>query len=166
MPRTTHLLAALLLALACSEGQLADDPEIPVRVGTVAVDQRNAPVIILEEEHGTRSLPIWIGTAEATSIASQMNNHPPPRPNSHDLAERLIQRLDAKVLRVVVTELREGIFYAELTLRSQGRSITIDVRPSDGIAVALRTDSPILVRASVFEEAGEELAHDPEKQAI
>jgi len=156
MPRSSFLLATLVFLTACADPESAPELEIPVRVGTVVLDHRNAPVVILEEERGTRALPIWIGTAEATSIASQMNNRRPPRPNFHDLAQRVIDKLDAEVERVVVTELRGGTYYAELTLRSRGRSIEIDVRPSDGIAVALRTRAPILVRASVFEAAGEE----------
>jgi bifunctional DNase/RNase len=160
------MVLLLLLAGACADTQRSDDRDVLVRVGTVAVDDRNSPVVILEEQHGTRALPIWIGTAEATSIASQMNDLEPPRPNFHDLAQRVIQQLDATVERVVVTELRDGTYYAALTLRSGGRSIEIDVRPSDGIAVALRTQAPILVRASVFEEAGQELVSGGEEQEI
>ena len=166
MPRTSFLMVALVFLAVCADPEPAPEAEIPVRVGTVVLDQRNAPVVILEEEHGTRALPIWIGTAEATSIASQINNQRPPRPNFHDLAQRVIDKLDAEVERVVVTELRGGTYYAELTLRSRGRSIEIDVRPSDGIAVALRTQAPILVRASVFEEAGEVLAGKQSEREI
>jgi bifunctional DNase/RNase len=166
MPRSSILVLLLLLAVACADTQRSDHRDVLVRVGTVAVDDRNSPVVILEEQHGTRALPIWIGTAEARSIASEMNNVEPPRPNFHDLAQRVIQKLDATVERVVVTELRGGTYYAALTLRSGGRSIEIDVRPSDGIAVALRTQAPILVRASVFEEAGQELVSSGEEQEI
>jgi bifunctional DNase/RNase len=155
MPRSVACCLLLSLPLSCSQAGPPPEPEIRVRVGTVAVDQRNAPVVILEEENGPRVLPIWIGTAEASSIASQINDRPPPRPNFHDMAQRVIQQLDAEVERVVVTELRRGTYYALLTLRANGRLIEIDVRPSDGIALALRTEAPILVRASVFEEAGE-----------
>jgi bifunctional DNase/RNase len=157
MPRSIAWCLLLSLPLACAQAKPPPEPEIPVRVGTVAIDRRNAPVVILEEENGPRVLPIWIGTAEASSIASQINDHPPPRPNSHDMARRVIQQLDAEVERVVVTELRQGTYYALLSLRTNGRLIEIDVRPSDGIALALRTEAPILVRASVFEEAGEAL---------
>ncbi len=149
-------IAGVALA-GCSRATPENDRDIPVEVGTVALDHRNAPVVILEETDGIRALPIWIGTAEASSIASHLNERPPPRPNSHDFAQRLIHELDAIVERVVVTELRGGTYYAILTLRANGRQIEIDVRPSDGIAVALRTQAPILVRASVFAEAGEEV---------
>ncbi len=157
MARSVACCLLLSLPLACAQADPPPELEIPVRVGTVAVDQRNAPVVILEEENGPRVLPIWIGTAEASSIASQINDQPPPRPNFHDMARRVIQQLDAEVERVVVTELRQGTYYALLWLRANGRLIEIDVRPSDGIALALRTEAPILVRASVFEEAGEAL---------
>jgi bifunctional DNase/RNase len=158
MARTAALLL-LTLVVACdaerSGGPAAD--EVLVHVSSIALDPSNTPVVILEEDGGPRVLPIWIGAAEATSIASQIRHLPSPRPNFHDLAERLIQKLDAKVTRVVVTELRGGTYYAILALRTKGRMIEIDVRPSDGIAVALRAHAPILVRASVFDDAGEVL---------
>ena len=157
MARSVACCLLLSIPLACAQAEPPPEPEIPVRVGTIAIDRRHAPVVILEEENGPRVLPIWIGTAEASSIASQINEQPPPRPNSHDMARRVIQQLDAEVERVVVTELRQGTYYALLSLRTNGRLIEIDVRPSDGIALALRTEAPILVRASVFEEAGEAL---------
>ena len=149
------LPAFLLLVLGCSGSKSDAVDAVPVRVGRVALDERNAPVVILEEEAGPRMLPIWIGSAEATSIASEINQQPPPRPNFHDLAKRVIETLDGEVLRVVVTELRNGTYYAVLALRANGRTIEIDVRPSDGIAVALRLNAPILVSVGLFDEVGE-----------
>jgi len=157
MPRSIAWCLLLLLPLACAEETPPSEPEVLVRVGTVAVDQHDAPVVILEEQKGPRVLPIWIGTAEASSIASQINDQPSPRPNFHDMTQRVIQELDAEVERVVVTELRRGTYYALLWLRTKDRLIEIDVRPSDGIALALRAGAPILVRASVFDQAGEAL---------
>lgn len=154
MPRSVAWWLLLLSPLACMETSPPPEPEVLVRVGTVAIDRHHSPVVILEEQDGPRMLPIWIGTAEASSIASQINDQPPPRPNFHDMTRRVIEQLDAEVDRVVVTELREGTYYALLWLRSNDRLIEIDVRPSDGIALALRAEAPILVRASVFEEAG------------
>lgn len=149
------LPAFLLLLPGCSGSKSDASDAVPVRVGTVALDERNSPVVILEEQDGPRMLPIWIGTAEATSIASEINDQRPPRPNFHDLAKRVIEMLDGEVLRVVVTELRNGTYYAVLTLRANGRTIEIDVRPSDGIAVALRLKAPILVNVGLFDEVGE-----------
>lgn len=157
MVHVVRLLLVILL-LACGEEQSqTSDPEIPVTVGTVALDEYHAPVVLLEEKDGPRVLPIWIGAAEASSIADQIEHRIPPRPNTHDMAQRVIDTLEASVDRVVVTELRGSTYYALLHLRSHGRVLAIDVRPSDGIAVALRTRAPILVRASVFDAAGEVL---------
>ncbi len=149
------LLTFLLPPLGCGESTPDAIDAVPVRVGTVMLDQRNAPVVILEEKGGPRVLPIWIGTAEATSIASEINQQRPPRPNFHDLAKRVIQTLEGEVLRVVVTELRNGTYYAVLSLRANGRVVEIDVRPSDGIAVALRLNAPILVSVSLLDDVGE-----------
>ena len=163
MARIAALLLLLLLPGCGRESADAPAPdEIPVHVSSIALDPQNAPVVILEEDDGPRVLPIWIGGAEATSIASQIRHESPPRPNFHDLAKRLIEQLDAHVLRVVVTELRGSTYYAVLELRTKDRVIQIDVRPSDGIAVALRTHAPILVRASVFDDAGQVLRGEDE----
>ena len=152
--RTAAVLIAALTA-GCAPEPAPPEAEIRVRVGTVALDHQNTPVVVLEEEGGPRILPIWVGSAEATSIAAELNHQQPPRPNSHDMAKRVIQQLDARLDRVVVTRLEAGTYFAILHLRTGERTIEIDVRPSDGIAVALRMEAPILVRASVFDQAGE-----------
>ena len=100
-------------------------------------------------------LPITIGAAEASSIDAEIHKQRPARPNSHDFAARLIAGLDAELLRVVVTEIRDGTFYAILVLEAHGKRVEIDARPSDAIATALRAGAPILVREEVFEQAGE-----------
>jgi bifunctional DNase/RNase len=156
----------LLAALACG-GQAADAPhDVPVHVSIVALDAQNVPVMILEEESGARMLPIWIGSAEATSIAAEMHKERPARPNSHDFAARLIEGLDGELLRVVVTEIKDGTFYAILELRVNGKIVEIDARPSDAIATALRAGAPILVREQVFEEAGETPSSDDRRQSV
>lgn len=158
---------AAILAVACSGAPTEPlEREVPVRVGSVGVDRSNSPVVILEEKDGSRLLPIWIGVAEATSIASHLQHKPPPRPNFHDLAKRVIQSVDAELLRVVVTELRGGTYYATLSLRANGRVVEIDVRPSDGIAVAVRLDAPILVRESLFEDADDDLPRDDSGRSV
>jgi len=159
-PESWIPILVLLSTLGCSASAPPGGNDVPVRVDTVALDDHNAPVVILEEEGGPRVLPIWIGTAEATSIATEINDHRPPRPNFHDLAKNVIQSLDGEVVRVVVTELRQGTYYAVLSLRASGRTVEVDVRPSDGIALALRAQAPILVRASLFESAGGILSID------
>jgi hypothetical protein len=145
----------LLAVLGCGE-RASDAPrDVPVHVRIVAVDTQNVPVVVLEEDAGERMLPIWIGVAEASSIAAEIHEQRPARPNSHDFAARLIEGLDGELLRVVVTELRGGTFYAILVLQVNGKLVEIDARPSDAIATALRADAPILVREPVFEQAGE-----------
>ncbi len=154
-PRPAALLLAAL-ALACSpDAPGADgDAEVRVHVARVGLDANDLPVVLLGEEDGPRWLPIWIGSAEARSIALQIEQRPSPRPNSHDLAQRVIAGLRGAVERVVVTDLRAGTYYATLMLRSGGRRVEIDSRPSDAIAIALRAEAPIFVRARLFEEAG------------
>ena len=112
------ILALVLLAVARLRRAASDAPhDVPVHVSLVALDAQNVPVVILEEESGARMLPIWIGTAEASSIDAEIHKQRPARPNSHDFAARLIAGLEGELLRVVVTEIRDGTFYAILVLR-------------------------------------------------
>jgi bifunctional DNase/RNase len=113
----------------------------------------NMPIIVLRDQSGERLLPIWVGVFEANAIALQMENVETPRPMTHDLLRQVIQDLQARVDRIVVCDLRENTFYAEIHLDSSGRPLTIDARPSDAIALALRTRSPIFVEESVIEGA-------------
>src|SRR5215475_132028 len=167
MGRVVALAGCLAFALLGCGGAADPAPrEVAVHVHTVTLDRFDSPVVILEEEHGTRVLPIWIGVAEATSISAELLHRPPPRPNSHDLAKRLIQSMDARVLRVVVTELRDGTYYATLVLQARGKSVEIDVRPSDAIALALRVDAPILVREELFEAADDVIGGDESGQSV
>ena len=148
-------LLALLLAtsVGCEAGERRTrNGEVPVQVARVTLDREDSPVVILEEDDGDRWLPIWIGSSEARSIAVQMAEVQSPRPNTHDLARNLIEGLEASVLRVVVTDLRANTYYAELTLLVHGEVVTLDSRPSDAIAIALRTHAPIFVDESLFAE--------------
>jgi bifunctional DNase/RNase len=148
------LSVALLLGCG-ARGPAVDPHEVAVEVGSVAVDRASgSPVVILEEMAGDRrALPIWIGVAEAHSIAAEMEHRRGPRPNTHDLAKALVDQLDGAVLRVVVTELRDGTYYALLFLASHGEVFEIDARPSDAIALALRFGAPVYVREPLFEQA-------------
>ncbi len=141
------------LPLACSPGDGTSAHDVPVRVERVGVDARDMPVLLLEERGGSRWLPIWIGSAEAHSIATVIEALASPRPNSHDLARSVIDGLRGEVVRVVVTDLRAGTYYATLTLRSGSRRVEIDARPSDAVAIALRTGAPIFVRDRLFDHA-------------
>jgi hypothetical protein len=113
----------------------------------------NMPIIILRDEEGQRILPIWVGVFEANAIALQIENVQTPRPMTHDLLKNIIDDLSAQVERIVVTELKENTFYALIHLRRNGHSIEVDARPSDAIALALRTRSPIFVEEAVIQNA-------------
>jgi bifunctional DNase/RNase len=148
------LLLAVLVS-SCSP-PLEPEPEVAVRVESVALDPHsNSPVLVLGELDGPRRLPIWIGFSEARSIASVLENRSQPRPNTHDLAKRLIDQLEGRVERVVVTRLTEEIYYALIVVNDQGRIVEIDARPSDAIAIGLRYQAPLFVREAVFEHSVE-----------
>jgi len=158
------LAIGILAGCRLTPERVPDD--VLVHVGSVAVDVHNFPVVILEEQQGSRKLPIWIGPSEARSIATEMENVEAPRPNTHDLAKRLIEGLRGEVVRVVVTELRERTYFASLSIRVDGEVVEIDSRPSDAIAIALRTGAPIFVRAPLFDTAGDDLGGDEEGRPI
>jgi bifunctional DNase/RNase len=165
MARAFPLLAGLALgaALAACGGDEVnlDRDAVEVRVARVAVDARtDSPVVILEESAGPRRLPIWIGVPEASSIASELESAHAPRPNAHDLAKRLIDGLEGKVSRVVVTHLSEGVYYASIVLAHDGETVLIDSRPSDAIAIALRYHAPLFVHESLFIQALEAAGSD------
>lgn len=111
-------------------------------------------VVLLKEEDGNRSLPIFIGAAEAQSIAIIMNEIQVPRPLTHDLLKNTLGMLECRLKKVEVCDIKEGTFYARLVLDRGAGEITMDSRPSDGIALALRCSAPIYVAESVMSEAG------------
>jgi bifunctional DNase/RNase len=113
----------------------------------------NMPIVILKDSDGDRVLPIWVGIFEANAIALQIENIASPRPMTHDLIRNIISDLDGRVERVVVSDLKENTFYAVIHLDVRGSQVSIDARPSDAIAIALRTASPILVDESVISNA-------------
>ncbi len=113
----------------------------------------NMPIIVLKDGDGRHVLPIWVGVFEANAIALQMENVQTPRPMTHDLLKNVIDDLNATVDRIVVSELKDNTFYATIHLSSGMGNLTVDSRPSDAIALALRTRSPIFVEEEVIESA-------------
>jgi hypothetical protein len=113
----------------------------------------NLPIVILKDKDGDRVLPIWVGIFEANAIALQIENIATPRPMTHDLLRNVITDLDGRVDRIVVSDLKDNTFYAVIHLTVRGEGVAIDARPSDAIALALRTRSPILVDESVIDNA-------------
>ena len=113
----------------------------------------NTPIVILKDKDGDRVLPIWVGIFEANAIALQIENIATPRPMTHDLLRNIITDLDGQVDRIVVSDLKENTFYAIVHLTVRGERVAVDARPSDAIALALRTRAPILVDETVIENA-------------
>ena len=113
----------------------------------------NMPIVILKDKLGERVLSIWVGIFEANAIALQIENVSTPRPITHDLLRNIIADLDGSVDRVVVSDLKDNTFFAIIHLTVRGERIAVDARPSDAIALALRTRSPILVEESVIDNA-------------
>ena len=113
----------------------------------------NMPIIILRDKEGQKVLPIWVGIFEANAIALQIENIPTPRPMTHDLLRNVIQDLKASVQKIVVCDLQENTFYALIYLTVNGNTLAIDARPSDAIALALRTRAPIFVEDTVIDHA-------------
>jgi hypothetical protein len=112
------------------------------------------PIIILRDEDEKRSLPIWVGIFEANAIALELEKIATPRPMTHDLIKNILETIEAQVVKVVVTDLKENTFFAVLHLKVGSAEYTVDSRPSDAIALALRVAAPIYVEEEVFPKAG------------
>lgn len=119
----------------------------------------NQPIVLLREVNGNRYLPIWIGAVEATAIAFALEGVEAERPLTHDLLKLVGEALGGTVARVTVTDLRDGIYYADLVFSRNGEEVHISSRPSDAIALAARTDAPLFASAEVLDENGVEI-HD------
>jgi bifunctional DNase/RNase len=120
------------------------------------------PIVLLKTADGNRFLPIWIGHPEAAAILMKLQGAATPRPMTHDLVTEMLSQLDARVVRIAVTELRENTFYAMITVAIDGSEIEIDSRPSDAIALAVRAEAPIFAAEAVIEESAIEFEHDEE----
>jgi bifunctional DNase/RNase len=131
---------------------------VQVRVLGVALDAAQQHIVLLkpllDDPDAPRVLPIWIGAQEATSIVIAVAGEQAPRPLSHDLMITLLDNLHAQVVRVEVTRIEEGTFYAELTLSTPSGARVIDARPSDAIALAVRAEAPLFVADEVLDDAG------------
>lgn len=140
---------------------------VPVELVGVRIElPSNTPIVLLREQGTDRYLPIWIGASEATAIALALEGVEPQRPLTHDLLTTVIGRLDATVARVVITQLRDGIYFADLVLMRNGTEVVISSRPSDAIALAARVEAPIFVLPVVLEEAGVEIRDEDEEAAV
>jgi bifunctional DNase/RNase len=120
------------------------------------------PIVLLKTVDGNRFLPIWIGHPEAAAILMKLQGASTPRPMTHDLLSDLLEQVDAKCERVAVTELRDNTFYASITISMNGSELEIDSRPSDAIALAVRTQAPIFAADDVIDESSIEFEHEVE----
>jgi hypothetical protein len=125
--------------------------EIEMKIRGLMVDPvTNTPIVILRDSSGNSILPIWVGVYEANAIALEIEKVSTPRPMTHDLIRNLLTGVEAKVSKVVVSELKDETFYAVIWLEKDGQVISVDSRPSDALAIALRLDCPIYVEERVL----------------
>ena len=128
--------------------------QIEMTIKGLMVDPHtNMPIVILRDKDGQRVLPIWVGIFEANAIALQIENISTPRPMTHDLLRNVIHDLKASVQKIVVSDLQDNTFYALIYLSLANDTVAIDARPSDAIALALRTRAPIFVEETVIDHA-------------
>ena len=138
---------------------------LQMKVSGIALDPfTNSPIVILKDDLDEKTLPIWIGFMEASSIAMELEKTPRIRPITHDLVKNLLEKLNYAVTKIEVTDLRDDTFYARIYLEKEGEEHSLDSRPSDAIAIALRTGSPIFVNEEVIDKSKNiEIDDDKEK---
>jgi uncharacterized protein len=136
-----------------------------MKITGITVDPfTNTPIVLLKDLEEKEVLPIWIGLLEASSIATALENIQTPRPMTHDLVKSILESLGVKVVKIEVNDLRDNTYYALIHLEVDGRRLTIDSRPSDAIAIALRTGATVFVEESVIKKSSKvDLAQQAEK---
>ena len=128
--------------------------QIPMTIKGLMLDPvSNSPIVVLKDGEEKIFLPIWVGIFEANAIALQLENIATPRPMTHDLLRNVMSQIDATVTKIVINDLRESTFYALIHVNIGARKLEIDARPSDAIALALRTEAPIFVEQAVLDQA-------------
>jgi len=140
--------------------------EIEVRIRGLMMDPATSmPIVVLKDIASEAVMPIWVGVYEANAIAIEIEKVAAPRPMTHDLVRNLINNLNARLDKVVINELKDDTFYATLWLNQGGEPVAVDARPSDAIALALRSDCPIFVTGEVLEKARFTPSGGPEGQS-
>lgn len=128
--------------------------EVEMKIGKLMMDPvTNMPIVVLRDAHGSAILPIWVGIYEANAIALEIEKVQTPRPMTHDLLKNLLLGLECRVQRVVVNELKDDTFYALIWIERNGQIMSVDSRPSDALALALRVDCPIFVDEEVLKSS-------------
>ncbi len=150
-----------------SDPEPAETDGIPMELIGVRIElPTNQPIVLLREAGGSRYLPIWIGAVEATAIAYALEGVTPQRPMTHDLLKTVSESLGATVARVIVTELRDSVYYADLILLRDDEEVTVSSRPSDAIALAARMGAPLFATPQVLDDAGIEIRDEDEEAEI
>jgi len=128
--------------------------EVEMKIRGLMLDPvTNSPIVVLKDEHGQAILPIWVGVYEANAIALEIEKVETPRPMTHDLLKNVFLGLEVRVQKIVVNDLRDDTFFAIIWVEREGQIMTIDSRPSDALALALRMDCPIFVDEKVLKNA-------------
>lgn len=149
-----------------SAEQEPNSDELEVRIRGLMMDPvTNMPMVVLKHVDGEAILPIWIGAFEANAVAMELEKIAPPRPMTHDLIRNVLRSFDVTVSRVVISELKEDTFYAIVWMERSGEVMSLDARPSDALAIAMRADAPIFVHRSVLEHARLSQALSPTSSA-
>ncbi len=142
-----------------------DDEEIEMRVYSILIDPfTKSPVVVLKDSEEKNTVPIWIGIIEASSIAAKMEGITISRPLTHDLIKNLLDTFDLKLKKIVICDLKDNTYYATLNIEHEGKIVEIDSRPSDAIAISLRTNSPIYVKKKVIEASKSNSLAEREKE--
>jgi uncharacterized protein len=137
--------------------------DIEVRIRGLMMDPAtNMPIVVLKDVGSDTVMPIWVGIFEANAIAIEIEKVSAPRPMTHDLTRNLMRHMNSQLERIVITELRDDTFFAVLWVRHDGELMTVDARPSDAIALALRSDCPIYVSEQVMQSAKLNMSGPPE----
>ena len=137
-----------------SRGEGRGDMSVRMRIKGLMIDPvSNMPIIVLKDPEGDAVLPIWVGIFEANAIAMQLEKVVSPRPMTHDLLRNVIESLRARVDRVVITDLKDNTFFALIHLERNGDRLSVDSRPSDAMALALRAEAPIFVEQAVLDKS-------------
>lgn len=127
---------------------------IEMQIGGLGFDPRNlSPLVLLRDQDEMNFLPIWIGIFEAAAIAMELQNVKPPRPMTHDLLLTFVEKLGGKITKVSITDIKEGTFYAAIEVEKDDKKLILDSRPSDAIALAVRSHAPIFVAEVVMMQA-------------
>lgn len=149
------VLSGLLVSLSADERIAGMITQMNVR-GLLFDPYNNAYIVILRDEENSDMLPIWVGKSEASAISFALENVAPPRPMTHDLMKSILDNVDAKILSAVVTDLKNNTYYAKIHLWYGDSEYSIDSRPSDAIALALRAEAPIFTREEVLQKQNSE----------